>query len=510
MDMAAMEDIMNSERTEKEQGADLIDISALIDDVWKGVTKLWWVFFLLVSLCASLMYFRSRGGYAPKYTAYATYVVTGAELYSNNDAYNQKTAEQIGNIFPYILSSDVLMEIVAEDLGVETLPGTVTSSVMEGTNLITVKAQAQTPVMAYDLLDAVIENFPNVAQYVIGETGMNIMDESGIPTAPDNPPAFKRSAAKGAILGFILAFMLSVLYALTRNTVKKEEDLKKFLNIKCLGVLPRAKFKKRGKIKNPKVLLDNEMIPSAFVEAARTVRTRLERGLQKAKTNTFLVTSAVAGEGKTTVACNVALALTKRGYTVLLVDADMRRPAVAKTLGIEPGEEGLYEILTRQTTVRKAAIQYKDTGLRVIAGGRQVANTQRVLAGRGVKEIMRSLRYSADFVIIDTPPSAVMSDAAVIAQYVKGALYVVRQDYAKVDKILEGIELLSDTGVQFVGCVLNNAEVGITGYGYGYGYGYGRYGYGYGKYGKYGSYGSYGGYGEKKEKKGKNHKQTEE
>ena len=94
--------------------------------------------------------------------------------------------------------------------------------------------------------------------------------------------------------------------------------------------------------------------------------------------------------------------------------------------------------------------------------------------------------------IVDTPPSAILSDAAVISQYVDGALFVVRQDYAKVDEILEGIESLSDTGIPIMGCVLNAAEVGITGYGYGNDYGYGRYGYGYGRYGRYGSYGRYG------------------
>lgn len=486
MDMD-MEVIMNSEVEvrENDRELELIDISGLLDDAWKGIKKFWWLFFLFASLMASLLYFYARRSYQPVYTAYATYIVTAQNMYSGNRAYNQKTAEQIGSVFPYILSSNVLTQMVQEELGVDAFPGSVSAAVVEGTNLITVSAKANSAQMAYDLLCAVVENYPSVAQYVMGECSMDIMDESGIPILPDELPALKRWAAKGALFGCGIAVLLILIYALTRDTVKKEDDLKKILNIKCLGVLPKAKFKKRRSVKNPLVLINNPMIPPAFLEANRGIRTRLEHMLQGLNGNTFLITSAIEGEGKTTTACNMALALTMRGHSVLLIDGDMRKPSLAKVLGMEPTKYGLYEILTRKVTFEEAAEPYKDGKLKVIAGGRTVLNTQRLLNGRGVKECMRGLRYCADFVIIDTPPCALMSDAAVIAQYVKGAVYVVRQDYAKRDKILEGVEVLAETGVKLIGCVLNQAEAGITGYGYGYGYG----GYGYKKYGRYGSYG---------------------
>lgn len=489
--VTVMEVIMSSETKEQER-AELIDISTIVDDIWKGLVKFWWLFFVLASICASLFYFKERRAYSPVYTAYATYIVTSEDMYNYNASYNQKAAEQIGKIFPYILSSDVLQQLVAEEMGTDSVPGNISSEVMEGTNLISVTAKAGSPQTAYDLLQAVIDNYPTVAAPVIGEVNMSLMDESGIPMWPDNLYSFKRVAVKGALVGIVLTFLLVLIYALTRNTIKKKEELKKFLNVSCLGVLPRARFKKRGKVKNPRVMLDNEMIPWAFVEANRTTRTRLERVLKEKNISSFLVTSAIAGEGKTTAACNLALGLVKRGHSVLLVDGDMRKPAVASTLGIEQGEYSFHDVLTGCASFRQAAVQYKDTDLRVITGGRPIMNTQRVLNAKGVQEIMKKLHTAADFVIVDTPPSAVLSDAAVISQYVNGAVFVVRQDFAKVDEILEGIEGLSDTGIQILGCVLNAAEVGITGYGYGVDYGYGRYGYGYGKYGRYGSYGRYG------------------
>ena len=106
------------------------------------------------------------------------------------------------------------------------------------------------------------------------------------------------------------------------------------------------------------------------------------------------------------------------------------------------------------------------------------------------KKLIQKLHYNCDYVIIDAPPSAIVSDASLIARYTDGCVYVVRQDYAGINILREGMEMFKGTGCKLLGCVLNHAEAGGSGYGYG-GYGYGRYGYG--GYGK-SSYGY--GYGE--------------
>lgn len=487
----------NDMREKEQQQRNLVDISAIIDDMWVGMKKYWWLFLALVSICASALYFQARRSYAPYYTAYSTFTVNAnvAVGYSESN-YNQTVAAQIGSTFPYLISSGVLNAIIAEDLGTEGVPGSIDVTAMEDTNLITIRVTSSEPQMAYDILQSVITNYPKVGEFVFGDTKLNLMDESGAPEAPANLPAFKSAAYKGAGMGALISLILLALYAFTRNTVRKEDDLKKILNIKCLGALPKARFKRRGKVKNPLVMLDNTGIPSMFVEAARTIRTRVEKDMREQGIHTFLVTSAVPGEGKSTIAANVALSLTKRGYKVLLVDADMRKPAVVKTMGIEKSEYGFCDVLSGKVKPEEAIVRYKDTRLQVIQGGTPITNTSRILNKPETAKVMEHLAKLADCVIFDTPPSAVVSDAAMMAQYVQGAIYVVRQDYAKVDKVLEGVEMLASTGVHFTGCILNDAVVGITGYGYGYGYGYGRYGYG--KYGTYGTYG-YGAGGKEKQ-----------
>lgn len=496
----AMEVIMSNDIKEKiPQGRKLIDISTVIDDFWNGFTRFWWLFLVLISLGASLLYFNAKKNYSPYYTASSTFTVTAsAGIYFSESSYNQTAAAQMGKIFPYLLTSEVLNKIVAEDLGLDSVPGSVSASAMEDTNLVTIRVDASDPQMAYNILQSVLKNYPQVSEYVMGDVKLNLMDETGIPSLPTNMPAFKNAAVKGAAGGALISIVLLAMYALTRRTIRKEDDLKRILNVTCLGALPRAKFKRRGKVKEPLVLLDYSGIPHFFVEAVRTMRTRVERAMREDEIRSFLVTSAVAGEGKTTIASNLALSLTQRGYSVLLVDGDLRKPAVAKNMGLEKREKGFYDLLVGKASLEEVTHTYKGGKLKIIPGSSPVINTSRVLNGKDAAEVMEKLKNQADILIIDTPPSAVVSDAAIIAQYVQSGIFVVRQDYAKIDKILEGVEMLSGAGIRLSGCVLNDAVVGITGYGYGYGYGYGRYGYG--KYGKYGKYGTYG-YGVKEEEK---------
>lgn len=174
--------------------------------------------------------------------------------------------------------------------------------------------------------------------------------------------------------------------------------------------------------------------------------------------HTLLVTSAVAGEGKTTVACNLALGLEKKGYSVLLLDADLRKPAVCRTIQLDSGTEGAYEVLTGQRTAEEVKIRCRDTQLYVIAGTKSLSSTQQILGTGKIAEIIKQLEKEADLVIVDTPPAGILSDAAMLASCVDGGVFVVRQDFADVRILTEGIRELSEAGMEFAGCILNQTE----------------------------------------------------
>lgn len=225
------------------------------------------------------------------------------------------------------------------------------------------------------------------------------------------------------------------------------------------GVLPHAKFHKKRTQVEELIVLDNPRLPRSFLEASRTVRRRIERAQKETGMKSFLVTSAMPGEGKSTVSANIAISLAMKEYKVILVDADLRNPSTAKVLGMQEQELGTLQVLKGEVKIEDAVQPYKDTSVMVLAGSSPIQDTSTVLSGENMRQFIKELEAKADFVVIDTPPSAMLSDAAIVAQYVDGAVFVIRQDYTEADRILEGMEILSSSGAQITGCILNDANV---------------------------------------------------
>lgn len=495
----AMEDIMKREKDSGENISGIFNFTTVIDDMWKGFKKSFWILTAIVSLCASLFYFKEKMTYEPIYEAYTSFVVNTKTAYGYSDNYyNQSAVGQLNNTFPYILTSGVLEQRVAESLGFEKkVPATIWTEVIPDTSIFTIRVRAKTGQLAYDVLQATIKYYPTVAEYIIGETQLVKMDESGVSEMMLNPPNYKKDAIYGVIAGIIASMGILFLYAITKKTVRSEYDLQAGISVPYLGSIPKIKLKKRSK-KKSLILMEHSGSNASLAESLRIVRSRIMKKIEKEGYKRILVTSAAVSEGKTTLAVNIALSMARKGKRVVLVDGDLRNPSVAKAMGLEDVNVGTADVLRGDADVMESLIRYEDTSLRVLPGTTPLRNPGKLLGSKQMEEMLDALTRDRNYVIVDTPPCGMLSDASVIARFVQGAVIVVRQDYARTDKIIAGIEHLVATGTELIGFVLNGTQVGITGYGYGYGrsYGYG-YGYGYGhrKYG-YGRRKNAYGYGE--------------
>ncbi len=470
-----------------------IDITNIVDDMFKALLKYWWLVIIIVSLTSTVFYFQRKVTYKAKYEASATYSVNANSPYTySTNYYDQTTARNLGTTMEYLLNSASMKRIVAEDLGVKNLPGKIKVSCLESTNILTISTSSSDPQAAYNILQSVLNNYEAVCAGIIGNTSLTEMDQSGLPTSPSNAENPKGAAKTGLMVGLVISLAILIFMALVKRTIRKEEDFEKVLNVECYGAIPLARFKKRGKNMGEKsnlVLIDNYRIPGGFLESIRAIRTRLERDAIRHNYKTFLVTSAIPGEGKSTVSSNLALGLARKGKSVILVDFDLRSPSVDEYMDVETNGVGTAEVLLGRADIEDALVSYKKLPLRILPGVERMSDTIRILNSNAVGELVEKLESMADYVILDTPPSAMLADAALIARHADAAVFVVRQDYSQVKDILEGIGNLTEEGITISGCILNQAEVGITGYGYGYGYGYGR---GYGLYGNSRGYGDYG------------------
>lgn len=467
-----------------------IDLMRFLPDIWQGIRKLWWLVLGLAVIFAVKSYFSVSTSYEPVYVAEATMSVQNAG--TSGDYANSQAAKQLETVFPYILTSGVLKEVIADDMGVDVLPGTIKAEAEQGTNLFTLSATADDPQVAYNLLQSVIKNYPQVAEFVIGQTKLEILDETGIPTDTNRKVVIRGSYKRGALKGALLGLLIMAVYILTRRTVKTRKELKQVVNLPDFGSLPYIRVKKRKKDTFfSTVSLLNERVPQGYLEAIRKLCIKVMKEMDQKEYQTLLVTSSIPGEGKTTISTNLALAATKRGQNVILVDCDPRNPSVASVMNEQGEHPALGQVIRGKVSLDEALVKVDVDGgsLHVLYGGKPDEKAARLLGTKAMKTLIEQLKEKADLIIFDTAPSELLADASALARHIDAACYVVRENHAKKREIRAGVQALDMSGIDILGYVFNgDTSVRHRAYGYGYSYGYKRYGRydGHGGLGKYG------------------------
>lgn len=453
----------NEENKQTEEG--LIDIVGLLTDYFRTLRRMWiWVLILAVA-GGAFSYLRSYMTWSPRYTASATFTITASQDGSDSTTgsyafYDNSTAEQMANTFPYILTSGVLSRRAAETMGREAVSGQITASSEANTNLFTMSVTDSDAGLAYETLQAVIQCYPEVSEVIIGRTNMQLLDETGIPAYPDNPRDGKGALVKGAGAGALLGLLWAGAVTISRMTVKKKEDFQTRAHMKCIGEVPQVAMKKRSRESRNVLNILNEKTDPAFEEAMQLVRGKVEYSAWRHHSKTILVTSALAGEGKSTLAVNLALAFSKSGKRAALIDCDLRHPSDRKILGLEEGS-GLYEVLTREARLGDVLLTGKDMEMDeefkfcFLPGGKAAEDGSRLLGSERMQKVIEAVQEKVDYVILDSAPAGLLTDAGVLAQYADSAVFVIKRDFASTTHIMEGLEELSESRVHLIGGILN-------------------------------------------------------
>lgn len=457
---------MGVQENEKSQEPELIDITEMVSDYFRIFRRMWAWVLILTLLGTGIFYIRARVQYQPRYTASATFTVNiqrdqqGVGESGTVAFYNNSAAEQMAKTFPYILTSGVLKRKVAKDMGTGSVTGNIQASVAENTNLLTISVTDRDAGRAYAILQSVIQNYPEISEVIVGKTNMEMLDETGIPPEPDNPKDFKKSALKGGIFGFLIAALWTALLVVTRRTVRKESDIHRWMHTRCLGTVPEIHEKRRTRTSQTRMVLTDPKVEEKLQESFRMIRNKVEYHAHEYHLKTFLITSALAGEGKSTIAVNLALSLAQAGKKVVLIDCDLRHPTDRKILNLDPGE-GLGEVLEHKKKLAECIIKSKDMGLdpemrlMFLPGGTSLRDGSELLGTEFMHRIIARMEEWADYVILDSAPAGLLTDAVVLAQYADAAVFVVRKDFARVDHIMDGMEHLAESQVQIIGGILN-------------------------------------------------------
>lgn len=280
-----------------------------------------------------------------------------------------------------------------------------------------------------------------------------IVDPAVVPEFPVKP---KKKLIVALVLvvslmfGIALAFLLDAL----DSTVKNADDVDHKVGFSLLGVVPLLPKSEESKPVRAFVQSDHH----GFKESIRTLRTGLTLASLENPAQCLLFTSSVPGEGKTTTSVNLATAYGQMEKT-LIIDADMRRPTLAKQLELPAGSKGLSNAVAYPDTLNDSIHSIEGLNIDVIPSGIIPPNPLELLASKNFEQILTELRSRYDRIIIDSPPMGAVSDGLYLSSLTDGVVYVIKSDATKDKLIKSGLSRLDDSNARILGVVLNQLDV---------------------------------------------------
>lgn len=459
--------------------------------IWDALKK--WLLVVVVAVIAGMLAFvYTDSGYVPQYATSSTLVLSTRD--SSSTIYDQLDATStLAGVFTEVLNSSVMRNNILDELQMDTFSGSIQASAIESTNLLTVRVTAGDPRTAFRVMQVLLEKHDMVTYAVMGDIVLEVLEPPTVPAAPFNAVDTDRAFRMAALLAGAATFALLVVLAYFKDVVRSKEEAEEKLACWCLGEI-RHERKKRTLVdlllrRKRSILITDPQTGFRYVTTMSKLSRRVEQNMHRGKV--LLVTSVMENEGKSTVATNLALSLSKKYPRVLLMDCDLRKPACRKILGQQVPKFCTQDVIRGEASVSEAVCTDKRSRLQMLFAKRCAPQEAGELIGsQGMAAMLEQAREQYDYVVIDLPPMSAAPDAEAIMELADAGVLVVRQNVVTATDLNRAIGDLQRGRGKLLGCVLNNVHTTELFAGEGYGTGYGRYG-GYSRYGRYGRYGAY-------------------
>jgi len=453
-------------------------------DLIKTLRKAW-AFVLFGMLLGGSAGFGAASIATPEYKATTKLFVavqTAGATSATDVSQGSAAAQQKVRSYADIVTTGSILDPVIDELHLRTttsaLARRVQASINSNTVVVAIEVTAESGQQAAAIANAIGRSFVRVVESLEKPTADTAslvraatVQEAIAPTAPSSPNTTLNIAvglALGAFLGFGAALLRSVLD--TRiHTAREVADVTPTPVLATLGYDPDVK-------KQPLIVSGDPRNPLA--EAYRTLRSNLQFVNLASGNGSFVVTSAMPSEGKTTSTANLAIALAETGARVALVDADLRRPRVADIMGLE-NAAGLTDLLIGRAEMDDVVHRWGRLQLDVLPAGQVPPNPSELLGSAAMRTLLDLLSEQYDYVLLDAPPLLPVTDAAVLATMAAGAVVVTAAKRSRTTQLRVALERLDRVGASVLGIVVNMAPFRSRG-GYGgvyegsYGSYYGR------------------------------------
>lgn len=383
------------------------------------------------------------------------------------------------NTYVGLVSTPAVLDPVISRLGLSasaaTLAEHVKASAALNSTLITVDASDTSASRAADIANAVAESLatvvPSLEPPVDGGTSpvrLSLVRDAQPAVNPSSPNT-PLNLALGLLIGLAIGVGVAILRTALDNRVRSPRDAEQITNAPAIGAIAYdTKAKER-----PLIVHVDPLSPRA--ESFRALRTNLQF-LDMGGRASFVITSSIPSEGKSTTTINLAIALADAGKRVALLDTDLRKPKVAEYLGIEGGA-GLTDVLIGRASVNDVMLPWGGRSLYVLPAGKIPPNPSELLGSQQMTMLLEMLERDFDVVLCDAPPLLPVTDAAILARATSGAMMVVASGKTTKHQLTGATDALETVGAKLAGFVMSmvptrGPDSYYSGYGYGYGYGY--------------------------------------
>jgi len=298
----------------------------------------------------------------------------------------------------------------------------------------------------------------------VGQLRMAVL-EPAQPALVPSEPQMARIMAMALILGLLFGGGVAVARDWLDQTLRSTDEISALLRVPVLGAVPAMSRRKRMQERGRKVLLQPD---SHEAEAFRTIRTAVLFSASASAAKTLLITSPAAGDGKSTLVSNLAIAMARAGQKTLILDADFRKPTQHLIFGLDPQKRCLSDVFAGALTLAAAVQATEVEGLDILTCGYRVANPAEVLHSRQFAHLLTCLAEVYDRIVIDAPPVIVVTDAQILGALCDATVLVLKADKSMRRVALHAIDALQSVGAHLLGVVVNEVHKRGTRYGYYY------------------------------------------
>ena len=349
---------------------------------------------------------------------------------------------------------DLLLSQKYPELSTEYIRRVISMASVNQTPMVRVSCTTPYPQLSADICNSVLQVAPAAIKDVVSAGEAKAQDFAVVPSFA-NPRSDRKQGLIGALIGAAIACALLTLLFLLNHRIEKPGEISDNYTPPILSYIRRG----RGNEKDAGTFLLSDKSDMDMVESYAKLRMNLLYTMSEKMRRTVLVTSAISGEGKSTIAANLAVSLSMSGKKILLVDGDMRRACQSEMFYYDPNSAGLSDILIGNVKPEQAILNSTWDNLDVLPAGAVPSNPCELLESPAMQNLLQELEETYDLILMDVPPINIVSDPLALSGHCAGALFVIRQNFSDHREIRRALISAEMTGLEVLGFVFYGENI---------------------------------------------------